>query len=363
MSLPANAADALATRESHTRIMSNGVSIVSPLWYLATMGLPKSRTEIQPDVQSWRKDIKWAQGGKTISVDVRKGVGTGTVNADPFRYRDFAETFQHARATYDRYNVEHTWVISEGDIDANKGDSQMFDLRGERRRECLDTVYNTLRTIPWNANETNQNGGLTMFSPTNATTPETYGGIAMDATDDHGNYYWCPTGYDYGNLAIDTNFLSIYNGLWEQMKASSKGNSAGRVESPDFAAFSSASWAEFVAYVESKLSINVMSENAPRNFGMYDQGFHNVKLFNTVMFPDDDFGGPTGYVEAKAAEEFMMGFSKYLKLNTTAPKGKFIRPTDGVKNDSMVAGELGAYKTGLFTFFVENPRYFQIAYT
>lgn len=363
MALPADTMAATSIRAKHSKVLTNGVSVLSPMWYLITMGLQKGRKDLIPSVENWRGDIQWNQGGKTCSWDIVTHRSTAEHNQAALRNIDFEEVDLLDTASVSRYNVERSWAISEGDAEANKNDdTKLQDIRKIRRQDAQDSINARLVQIPHQSSETNQNGGLSMFSPTNAGNGTTYAGIAMNASSDS-NYYWRPTGYDYGALTLAANYLAIFDSVRRQLQVSKTAGGGGGIVNPDFAVFPAAAWTHFITFVTSKMQINVHSGDRPQNYNMFQTGFDNVEILGVTMFPDSGFGASNGYIDAVAAEEFLMGHSSKIKLSTTASKGSFISALPTVSKDPRVTGELGRYRTGLFALYFESPKFFQLSYT
>jgi len=361
MSLQSEAMRASAMRAKFSKKMTNGLSTVSPLWYLITMGIQKGSRDVAPIVENWRGDIGWGgASGTQYSWQITKTLSTADVNTDTLRTRDFEETDLIDTATVSYYNVERTWAVSPGDLDLNKNDeSKKASIRKTRRVDAEAACQKELLDIPHNINETNQNGGLSMYSPTSVGASTTYAGIAMDA-----GAYWQCTGYDYGSLTIAANFFDIFDALRRQLRVSKNAGGGGGLIQPDFAYCDPTAWTNVVTYYSSKLSINISDGNRPQNTNMFNAGFNNMLVNNIVFFDDENTGGATGYIDAVATEEIMMGHSSKMHLVTTASKKQgFLRAEPSVKDNPAIAGELGLFKTGLFAFYVESPRFFQVAHT
>jgi hypothetical protein len=327
--------------------------------YLMTRGLSKSAKAQSHDYTSWPK-VKWGQAsGSSYDWRIVKTVSTATEDTGQLKTLDFDEPDLLANPTVSYYRTYKTWAIGEGDFELNKNDdTKITSIRQDRMRDAKDAVYSKLADIPWNANETGQNGGVTMFSPTNVAASTTYAGIAMDA-----GAYWKCTGYDYTTSTIASNFPTIVDALGRQLTFSAEAGGGGKRKSPDFGVMDPTAWANVITYLVSKLSWNVNGGTRPANANMLAAGFDNIVFNGVCYFWDEQFGGSTGYIDGAAAEEILMGHSDQMAIVTSNSKSQGFLTSKSDKSDPAVTGELGRYTTGMYAFVYRSPKFFQVAYT
>lgn len=357
-----------ALRADILKTIELGVSKISPTVYCLLNGVPTSNRRI-PLTERSMKNVLWARGGKTFDWRVRKYRSTANTSTGPLRVRSFSEKDLHANPSITTYMHDETWGIGEGDLEDNRhaGPQKIIDLKRENLEDAVQAVYAEIAASVWNVNDTNQAGGLSMFSPSAHGASTTYGGIAMDASttiDGSSYYYWKPTGYDYGSDSIDSNLFEIIGSLKGQMTFSgSAGGHGGQYVTPDCAACDPTLRPYILAYFESNAAYNI---DAVSNLNLLEDGdFENWIIGRVVLFCDDNFGGADGYVDASATEEIMMMTSKEFALPTTHTRDEgLISLHSTTKNDmAWLAGQAGVAVTGKQAPVFKNPRSFQVAYT
>ena len=351
-------------RATISKAVTNGISLVSPMLHVATRGINKSAKSQPVDYsKSWR-NVKWgAAGGPQASGygwRITKTRSTADVTTGQLRTLDFDEPDLLANPVISYYMVDKTWAIGEGDLAlSKKSETRITSIRKDRMVDAQNAIYAELSDIPWNINETAQNGGLSMFSPTNVSGSTTYAGIAMDA-----GAYWQCTGYDYGNtLTLAANLFAIVSTLKRQLTFSEDAGGGGRRLEPDFGVMDPDAWVHLITYLASKTTWNINDGTHPANANMLEAGFENIVINGVTLFWDDNFGGSTGYVDGAAAEEILMGHSSKIFLATTNSKSEGFVTANGLSNQPWITGELGRFKTGMFCMGYESPKFFQVAYT
>jgi hypothetical protein len=347
-------------RAKISRTLTNGVSLISPLWYLICIGLPRGGAIVPTNVEGWKK-VKWGEAsGSTYDWRITKTRSSASTRSAQLRTRDFAEIELLANPSVPYYYVEQTWAIADGDLELNKNDdTKISSIRQDRMTDAQDAVWAELANWPWYGTETGHNAGLTRFSPTNVAGSATYAGISMAAA----NAYFSPTGTDYGTITLAANLLQIIETLKVQLTVSKNAGGGGGRASPDLGVMDPLAWAQVLQYFSTKVVISVTGGNMPANANLYENGFDNSVVDGVCLFWDENFGGATGYVDGAAVEEIMMGHSDKMHVVTTNTRDQgFIRALDWSDNP-VITGEVGVFKTGMSALVFESPKFFQVAYT
>lgn len=349
--------------------LNNGIPLISPTIMVALGGLKKSAdgTDL-----TWRsfKNVEWDCGGSSFDWRVTKTRERGTVDTGEFRVRDVSQPDLLANPTIPYYMYSKTWGIGEGDLEKNKnaGPQKIRNMKQDRIDHAAAVVNSELARAMFNANETGQNGGLSMFSPTNAGNGTTYAGIAMNASTTNGTdtfYYWRPTGYDYGSSTVAANLVDILGAVQAQATTTAEMNDQGRILVPNFGVFSRSLWPYVLAYYNTKLSIQANSGVSPANMNLYENNFQNIQIMGMTLYWDEFFGGTNGYIDASATEEILVGRDDLITIATTFPKSQGLvrMVATGEKDEALIAGQMGVVKTGMMALVFRNPRAFQLAYT
>jgi len=342
--------------------IANGVSLISPLLRVMTIGLDRSARQSGITGTRWR-NVEWDAGGLEYSWEIVSTRSTATVNRDEAATREFSEPNLLAKATIQYYNVEHTVMLSARDKALNKNDETKLDNIWERRcRDAQDAIYAELAAIPWNENETNQNGGLSMFGATSAAAQTEYAGIALSATAGTRDY-WRPRNWDYDTASIAANLFPIVSYMKVQLSASSNPGGGGRYLRPDFGAMDPSAWLYVSNYIESNLSFNVNGGRRPINANLFEDGFDNMVIDGVTLFWDENYGGDTGSIEGGATDEIMFGHSNKMFIATSQSKREGFIKAITMEEQPWLSADIGVFKTGVFCFGVEAPMYFGLAYT
>jgi len=355
-----------AMRESISKTITEGVSLISPTVYVLLNGVPSPRIRI-PLGDRALKHVKWAQGGSSYDWRVKKYRSKANTSTGPLRTRTFVPVDLFANPSITMYMHDQTWGVGEGDLEANRhaGPQKIIDIKKESFTDAVSAVQTEIAYSVWNVNATNQAGGLGMLSPTSVAASTTYGGIAMDASTTNGTdtfYYWRPQGYGYGTKTIAGNLPELIGALKRQMTFSADSSGKGKRLVPDFAACDETLWPYLLAYYDSKASFNI---DKAANLNLLEDGkFENIVINGITMFWDEYFGGATGYVEAAATTEFLMGTSSEFELVTTHTKaeGLIVTHTTGKTEMAWLAGQGGVAITGKQAPVFRNPRSFQVCY-
>ena len=350
------------------KTLTNGISVASPTIYCLLNGVPTG--DAQPD-QEFRslKNVLWGRGGTSFDWRHKKYRSKATQSTGPLRVRSFSDKDLYAKPTISTYMMDQTWGLGEGDIEDNRhsGPQKQIDMKKEALADAVDAIYAEYALAVWAANETNQNGGLTMLSPTAAGDGTTYAGIAMNATTTNGTdtfEYWHPNGYDYAAYDLPTYLVSQVGGAKQQMSLSMRAGGQGGFDAPDFGAMDPTMWPLVMAYFDAKASYNIERVS---NLSLLanETKMPNIVVHGIVLFPDDNFGGATGYVDASATEEIMLCTSSKFRLATTHTRGEGLISLHSTnKNDlAWLAGQAGVAVTGKQGFAFLDPRGFQCMYT
>ena len=367
MALAKENARTSAMRAHIDRVVTLGVSLISPTMNVALGGLKKNFASGSLDSSSF-SNVTWGVGGTSFDWRHIKYRSKATTDTGEFGVRDYDQPDLHANPSVSLSYLHHqTWAIGEGDLNKNRaaGPQKILDLKKERMADAAEAVQAEMALQWWNANETNHCGGLTMFSPTNHGASTTYAGIALDASTTNGTdtfYYWKCTGYDYGTKTFGANFIEIVGAIINQMRFSSTSGGKGRIQTPDFGACDPTIWPYILLYYDTKASFNIDKAANP-NF--LEQGFPNIQVQGVTIFADDNFGGSTGYVDGSATEEILLGNSKKMFVATTNTQAEgLVRSHATSEGDkAWLRGMAGVFVTGNTAFGVKDPRQFQILYT
>ena len=368
MSFNSEASLASGARATISTALSNGVPLVSPTLSVSLGGLKKSARNGDLNLRNF-KNVKWGQGGTSFEWRVWKYRGRAVTDTGTLRMLDFKQEDLLASPSIEFYKTHDEWGIGKGDLELNKnaGPQKIRDLKKDAITGAKNNVYAALARLPWNANETGQNGGLTMMSPTNVSASTEYAGIAMNATTTNGTetfYYWRPTGYDYSTSTLAANFHSIAGRLTRQIKAGGA-DGQGQLKRPDFGVMDPDAWAYVETFFESKTTIMAQSGTMPANRNLFEDDFENIIYKGVTFFYDENFGGSTGYVDGAAAEEILIGCSDSFIWATTAKQSDgLVQVISSDKQlESLVSGTVGTVETEMTAFGLLNPMDFQLAYT
>ena len=348
--------------------LTNGVSLSSPTAYCLMNGVP---TGVEQPASEYRsmKNVLWGRGGSSFDWRHRMYRSKATQSTGPLRVRSFSEKDLFAKPTVSTYMFDQTWGVGEGDLEDNRhaGPQKQIDLKKENLQDAAEAIYAEIALSIWAINETNQAGGLTMFSPTAHGASTTYAGIAMDATTSNGTdtfYYWRPQGYDYGTNAIGSYLIAHLAALKQQMTFSLRSGGQGGFDVPDCGVMDPTMWPYVINYFEGKASYNI-EKVTKLSILEGETKVPNVVIHGMPLFPDDNFGGATGYVDGSATEEIMLLTSSKFRLVTTHTKAEGLISLHSTSKDDMawLAGQAGVAVTGKQAPVFLDPRGFQILYT
>lgn len=363
MATTTETARSASMRAKQAKAIANGVSLASPLLYVITIGLDRSAKGQQISQEGWRNVLWGEASGLNYSWRIIKTRSSATVNTGEAGTRTFEAVDLLDTATVSYYNVEKTAMLAPRDKDLNKDDDTRLDNIWKRRVEdARDAIWSELAQIPWNENATNQNAGLSAIGPTEVASGASYpyAGISIVSTNTH----WTPPHYHYGSpLSLTSNLVPIVAEVERRLTVSENPGGGGRRISPDFGACDPTLWSYLYQYVESKLSFNVNGGSLPANANMFENGFRNFQICGITIFYDEYYGGDTGSIEGGATDEIMFGHSKKMKFATSASRATgFIRSIQE-EESPVIAADVGVFKTGMFCFFMESPKFFALAYT
>jgi len=366
MATPAESMRLSAMRAAVYEKLQIGVGTISPTLAVLLGGVPNDKNTI-PLIQRLFKNVLWSQGGSSADWRVVKTRSKATQSKGPLRTRNFVAKDLCANPSVQRYMFDATYGVGEGDLAENRhaGPHKLLDIKKASFDDAMAAVAADVAASAWAVNETNQAGGLTMFSPTNVAASTTYAGIAMNATATNGTdtfYYWRPTGYDYGTLTIAANLLAITGGLINSATVSEGADGTGRRIKPDAMVCDETLWPYVLSFVETKMSLNAPLKNLTI---LADTNADNVILHGVPLFWDANFGGATGYVDGSATEEILAITTDKFKLSTTNTKaeGLMTAYSTSDKDRSWLAGQGGVVLTGMQAPMFLDPRCFQVAYT
>jgi len=349
------------------RELSVGVSLISPTVFMLLNGVPGGNFQDIPLSERSLKNVRWGAGGTSLDWRVKKNRSKASTGTGSLGTREVAEKDLFAKPSISFYMASQTWGVGEGDLALNRstGDQKILDLKKENLQDAIDAVTSELALMVWAPNETNQCGGLTMFSPTNVSGATTYAGIAMNATATNGTdtfYYWRPQGYDYGTKTISANLVEIVSSLARQMTFSQRAGGQGPISSPDCGVCSQNLFPYIEAYFESK----GLSGDKMYNYQILsDLHRQAIMVGNIPIFWDENFGGSTGYVDGSATEEIMLLTTDKFELHTTQTRGEGLLSikSTGSQEEAWLSGVMGVVKTGMMALAFKDPRAFQLAYT
>ena len=359
MALNKENARTTSMRSKIDTLLAEGVSLVSPTLSVWLGGIQKSAQGGDLTPNRFR-NVLWNQGGTAYEWRVWKASASATRSTGELKVRDFDQPDLLASPSISYYMYEKTWGVGEGDMELNKnaGPQKIRDIKKDRLLHARNCVFRTLAGVPWGANETGQNAGFTLFSPTNVSSATSYAGIAIN------NSYWTPTGYDYGTKTIAANLYELMGAIKAQMTFSSTAVGGQRVR-PDAAACDPTLWPYILAYAESKMAVQVQTGTLPRNQNLVEDGFDNVVIHGITLYADENFGGSTGYIDSSATEEILVFDSSQCFVATTFSQsdGLMVTRQTTQDNEAFIAGQVGVVKTGMMAFGFKNPRAAQILYT
>jgi len=370
MTLAKENARTASKREQIEQAATNGISLYDPILMVALGGLKRDAKMGSLTASSF-KNVKWGGGGDTYGWRHRMYRSIANRSTGELRVRSVEQPDLYAKPTISRYMLDRTFGVGEGDLETNRhaGPFKIRDIKRDRVEDAVDAIYAAMAAEWWNINETGKNGGLTMFSPTAAADGTTsYAGILMNASTTNGTdtfEYWHPNGYDYTTNALSTNLLRNLGMIKRQMTYSQRAGGQGKIESPDFGVYDPTLEDVILAYYQSKASFNINAGATPANMNLFQEQFQNYVIMGITLFPSDNFGGSTGYIDAVALEEIMIGYSNRMFLSTTHTKEegliKIVSP--GPDQEAWLAGQMGVVKTGMNAQGFRDPRCFQILYT
>lgn len=349
-----------------------GVTLVSPMIYVAMGGLHLKAREDRLDIGNFR-NVEWGVGGSSLDWRVLKRRSTASKTTGELRTRSVSQPDLLANPTvYLGYMWDMTYGIGEGDIAKNRasGPQKIRNMFADRADDAQAAVNAGLARDIWAPDETNRAGGLGMFTPA---ATGTYAGYAMNATETYdgaSHFYWNPTGLDFGSsLTLASNFLQLNARMISQMTFSEKAGGTGLRRTPDFGVMTSAVYnGRLRAFHEGKLSLQGLSGVEPSNANMFEAGFTNMIVEGVTFFWDDLYcyaNTVTGQCGTTATGgEILYGFSTEIKVCTTNTKGEGLVTTreTGEDAEAWLAGKIGVIKTGIMTLKFLNPRYFQVLY-
>jgi len=360
---------AAAMRADIQKTLSCGISLASPTVYCLLNGVPDG-TERPEQAFGSLKNVLWSRGGSSYDWRHLKYRGKANQSTGPLRVRSFSEEDMWATPTISTYMFDKTWGLGEGDLADNRhaGPQKQIDMKRESFALAVESIYAEYARAVWAPNATNQNAGLSLFSPTNADSAS-YAGIAMNSTTTNGTdtfYYWSPTGYDYGTDGMDTDLLVNIIALKDQMTFSLRAGGGGGFDAPDFAVCAKTMWPVISTWFQTNASFNIERVSNLQLLANRSK-MPNIIVDGIAIFPDDNFGGSTGYIDAagSALEDVILCTSSKFRLSTTNTKAEGLITTHATgKNErAWLAGECGVAVTGKQGFAFLDPRGFQLLYT
>jgi len=372
MALAKENARTSALREYIDRRVSVAVGLRSPTMNVALGGLKKNLKSLESSAGF--SNVTWGVGGTTYDWRVVKYRSKATTDTGEFGIRDYSQPDLHANPSVSlRYMHHQTWAIGEGDLNMNRaaGETKILDLKKERMQDAAQAIAAEMALQWWNINETNHNAGLSYFNETNVAASSSYAGIAMNTSTTNGTdtfYYWNPgvptsatVGYDYGTKTFGGNLIEILGAMVNQMTLSTQ-TGGGSTERPDFGVCDPVLWPYILLYFDTKASFNI---DKVANLNFLEQGFQNLQVCGLTIYPDDNFGGSTGYVTGANTEDLLVGYSNKMFIATTNTKAEGLVTSESTQKGDMalIRGMAGVFKTGNQAIGFRAPRYFQCCLT
>jgi len=368
MATNAENARAAAFRSDVAKVLSNGITLTSPLWAKlfhdrrGAPGFEYTGTEFDQ-----LKGCEYNCGGQDGTNGDHRWpiiyqIPTAVTNRGELGTRSFLQDDPAVLAGLFYYNHEVTGAMSKRDLALRKGnDTQVFNLEVARAKGCVAAMHTLFRKNIWNTSETNQCGGLSHILLLTAIAAETnYAGISMKAANTH----WTPSSYDYATLTIASNLFTIL-GLAQINLTRSDNAGGGAIKAADFACFNLTNWQYVLAFLETKSS--VQNAGALTKGVFYERFPGVVNIAGVDCFYDGYYAGTATaanqYLDSTAAEDFIMGHSDKVFLRTTNSQDEGLVTTISEDETPEVRGKVWVYETGMQMLKFESPIWFGLVFT
>lgn len=368
MSTSAELARASSFRTKYAPKIANGLTLFSPTFAKifhnrrASPGTPLKVRQGDP-----ARGVEWEHGGEDYTWQITKSMPTASRNRGALASRSFSQPNHLDKAVVQKFNIEQTVAISEGDFEANQNDETKLDNLWKRR--CIlaqSSIWLDAVKALWGSSTqatntaANSPDGLAYICSPGNVASGSYAGIAMATTSAH----WTPTNYQYTGYTIAANLLAIIATMKLKMTRSEDADGAGMINVPDMGVFNSAAWTAGITFGASKYARTDVSSGGMQSMDMVAKGFDNLWIDGVDCFPDLWWGGSaSAYLESAASEEFIMGHSDRIGIATTAKKSEGLVRGVMIEDPVVIsAKQAGVFKTGLHTFFIESPVWFGLAY-
>ena len=216
--------------------------------------------------------VEWEDGGYEITNPLIVGRNP---NIASYRYYDevpIEQTDEFDTVKYYFSRIAGSLMISEQEIDENRGTAKIFDLLAQKMKILEESIKDKFSQYLYGAGAGTDPNGLALLVPSDPTTG-TVGGKSMAS-----NTWWRTSSYDFDGTLNATNIEQAWDDIQMDLTVKS--------DKPDIILCGRNIYRMYKQAVRDKFVI--MKDGTSSDKTMYDLGFDGVKHNNMTMVFDED---------------------------------------------------------------------------
>jgi hypothetical protein len=224
--------------------------------------------------------VEYEDGGREISNPLIFGRNPNVTSYEYYDTLPIAQTNEFNTARYGWGRVAGSVIISEQEIDENRGAAEIFKILKGKMQALEESIKEKFQTYLYGAGTGKDPNGLALCIPDDPTTG-TLGGINR-ATEPQ----WRTMAKDYNGSLTSTNIEEEFDDILLDMKQ-------GKNEKPDLILCGRNIYKMYRKAVRDKISI--LADGTYAGKKMYDLGFDGVSFGGITMIYDEDCPSDKAY--------------------------------------------------------------------
>lgn len=217
--------------------------------------------------------VEYEDGGREISNPLIFGRNPNVTSYEYYDTLPIAQTSEFNTARYGWGRVAGSVIISEQEIDENRGSAEIFKILKGKMQALEESIKEKFQTYLYGAGTGKDPNGLALCIPDDPTTG-TLGGINR-ATESQ----WRTMSKNYSGSLTSANIEEEFDDILLDMKQ-------GKNEKPDLILCGRNIYKMYRKAVRSKIS--VLADGTYAGKKMYDLGFDGVSFGGITMIYDED---------------------------------------------------------------------------
>lgn len=217
--------------------------------------------------------VEYEDGGREISNPLIFGRNPNVTSYEYYDTLPIAQTSEFNTARYGWGRVAGSVIISEQEIDENRGSAEIFKILKGKMQALEESIKEKFQTYLYGAGTGKDPNGLALCIPDDPTTG-TLGGINR-ATESQ----WRTMSKNYSGSLTSANIEEEFDDILLDMKQ-------GKNEKPDLILCGRNIYKMYRKAVRSKISI--LADGTYAGKKMYDLGFDGVSFGGITMIYDED---------------------------------------------------------------------------